>query len=107
MLEVPASEDLQDVEGRFPWFVVRMMTDTWLFGLLVPGNVVLVIEGIDAIREHGGSVWLDVQMATGRDRSDLQGAIPEGLTPMFSPTERTQASVRADTVIAAFELAYT
>ena len=98
--EMPSPEEL---ERMFPWFVSRMMMDSWSFGLLVTGNLVIVVESINRIREHGGIVWLDVEMAS---RNDLIDA-PPGLTLMFSPTERTSASVRADAVIAAFELADT
>ena len=104
MLEVPAVDDLGEVEDQFPWFVHRMMTDSWHFGLLVTGNVMIVVERINAIHEHGGIVWLDVEMATSLDVRDV---VAEGVTVMFSPTSRTQASVRADAVIAAFELADT
>ena len=101
MLEVPTShEEFEKMEAQFPWFVSRMMTDTWSFGLLVTGNLVIVVESITQIQEHGGIVWLDVEMAS---RNDIIDA-PPGLTLMFSPTERTSASVRADAVIAAFEL---
>lgn len=105
MLEVPDSEDFTNEAGmnQFPWFVSRMMTDTWYFGLLVPGNMLLVIERINSIREHGGILWLDVEMAPEISLDNL----PEGLTPMFSPTKRTEASVRAAAIIAAVELADT
>ena len=84
-----------------------MMTDAWLFGLLLRGNVVIVVESIDEIwEERGEIVWLDVQMAT-EPGLDLSERVPPGMQLMFSPTERTRASVRADAVIAAFELADT
>ena len=101
--EIPSPEELEKIAADFPWFVSRMMTDNWSFGLLVSDKLVIVVETINRIREHGGIVWLDVEMVSGNDRFDA----PTGLTLMFSPTERTTASVRADAVIAAFELADT
>ena len=97
--------DREKLEERFPWFVSRMMTGTWVYGLLLTGNVVIVVERIDEIWEENGEiVWLDVEMST-RDRLDLLESPPPGLTLMFSPTKRTRSSVRADAVLAAFELA--
>ena len=97
--------DLEKLGEQFPWFVPRMMTDSWTFGLLLRGNVVMVVECIDEIwEERGEIVWLDVQMAT-ESGLDLSERVPPGLRLMFSPTERTRASVRGDAVIAAFELA--
>ena len=113
MLEVPltfqtfqkdlSSKDFEKIADQLPWFVSRMMMDTWIFGLLVTGNWVIVIQRISRIRKHGGIVWLDVEMET---RNELINA-PPGLKLMFSPTSRTKASIRADAVIAAFELADT
>ena len=99
--------DLEELENCFPWFVSRMVTDTWLFGLLVTGNLVFVVNHIEGIwEEHGDIVWLDVEMSTETELY-LQKPLPPGLTLMFSPTHRTRASLRADAVIAAFELADT
>ena len=80
--------------------------DHWPFGLLVTGNLVIVIACIDRIRKHGGIVWLDVTMWDKNGRSSIGNRMPE-LNLIFSPTDRTHASVRADAVIAAFELADT
>ena len=106
--EWPPALELKDVSDQFPWFVERMMNDTWTFGLLVTGNLVIVIDQIDNIRAPGGIVWLDVTM---REKSNWDvkkfTTLPENLTLMYSPTRRQQASVRADAVIAAFELADT
>ena len=113
MLEPPLnSEEIEGIEGiegigeiesQSPWFVSRMMMDNWHFGLLVTGDVVIVIESIDHIREHGGIVWLDVTMSP---KNDFEDRLP-GFKLMYSPTRRTDASIRADAVIAAFELADT
>ncbi len=102
-------KSLKKVADQFPWFVSRMMMDTWFFGLLVTGNLVIVVERINRIREHGGIVWLDVEMSPRNESLETRSATftPSGLRLMFSPTDRTQASIRADAVIAAFELADT
>ncbi len=101
--EIPSAEEHEEIAKQFPWFVFRMMMDNWTFGLLVAGDVVIVIERIDHIREHGGIVWLDVTM---RPKGDFEDRLP-GFKLMCSPTDRTAASIRADAVIAAFELADT
>ena len=101
--EIPSPEELEKIANQFPWFVSRMMMDTWIFGLLVTGDLVIVIQRIDHIREHGGIVWLDVTMWP---EGDFEDRLP-GFKLMCSPTDRTAASIRADAVIAAFELADT
>lgn len=101
--ELPSGDELEEIANQFPWFVSRMMQDTWVFGLLVAANWVIVVERINRIRKLGGIVWLDVEMSP---RNELI-APPPGLKLMFSPTSRTNTSVRADAVIAAFELADT
>lgn len=86
----------------YPWFVNRMTTDTWFFGLLLTTGVVAVITRIIDIREHGGIVWIDVEMAEDMSVSGL-----EHLQLLVAPTSRCVASVRADAIVAAFELADT
>ena len=85
-----------------PWFVERMMNDSWQFGLLLTTGAVAVIECINGIYEYAGIVWIDVEMA---ERNDLLSDAAERL--LFAPTSRTTASIRADAIVAAVELADT
>ena len=88
------------------WFVPRMATDQWCFGLLLPGGVVMVITHISNVTQAAdGSIWLDVEMDEGDFWVDR--VRNQGLTPLLSPTSRTTASVNAAQVIAAFEMADT
>ena len=91
-----------DLCEPYPWFVPRMMTDEWCFGLLVSDSLALAVTSITAIRRHGGIVWLDVDLAT---EAHTEVQLADGLRLMFAPfPDRVAASVRADAVIAAFEL---
>ena len=62
----------------------------------------MVITSINNIREHGGIVWIDVEMA--EDTSVFEF---EHLQLLVAPTSRCSASIRADAIVAAFELADT
>ena len=43
------------------WYIKRMMTDTWLFGLGLDGGRWVVIEKIERISDD--KEWIDVQLA--------------------------------------------
>ena len=88
-----------------PWFVERMMTDTWFFGLLLTTGAVAVVESITAIHEYAGIVWIDVQMA---EKGQGEYSLKSDIGPLlFAPTSRTTASFRADAIVGAVELADT
>jgi hypothetical protein len=70
-------------------------------GRLVTGQV-LVIESILDVRGTTGNVWIDVTMH-GRGGS-LALVKSENFDFIYSPTHRTDASVNAAHVVAAFEL---
>lgn len=83
------------------WFVPRMMTDEWSFGLLLITGQILCLTHINSVHRAGdGSVWLDVEMMRAGDVW-----VPKN--GFVAPTSRTWASVNAAHVIAAFELADT
>jgi hypothetical protein len=86
-------------------FVERMMTDTWYFGLLLVTGQVLVIESIRDVRgTPEGNVWIDVTMH-GKDSNHAFQEFKDLRWPwVYSPTGRTEASVNAAHVVAAFEL---
>jgi hypothetical protein len=83
------------------WFIVRMMSDSWYFGLLTTNNKILGIQCIDEVYQAAdGSIWMDVTLLdTNLLRQDtiLQEVI-------IAPTSRTRASINVSHVIAAFEL---
>lgn len=86
------------------WFTERMMEDVWSFGLLMITGDVIAIENINAlIRDASGNIWLDATMQlTNSSMQQVNGH------PIFtSPTSRTNISINAAHVVAAFELADT
>ena len=99
----PLMPEYDDVDrGDYPWFVSRMTIDDWWFGLMLTTGAVAVITKITGIHEHGGIVWIDVEMAEEANLSD------RGFKQLlFAPTKRTSASIRADAIVAAVELADT
>jgi hypothetical protein len=101
MLKQTASVDrIARAESLLPaWFVPRMMTDWWHFGLLLVTGEVLAIENILDVRGSPGNIWIDVRMSKYKFSDVLAIPWPRA----YSPTDRTEASVNAAHV--AFELA--
>lgn len=88
------------------WFVERMMTDQWGFGLLLTTGIVLVIERIEAVSvAPDKSVWLDVQVAKrpiGRRSYPIE--YERVGPPIGAPyDDRTMMTVNAAHVVMAFE----
>jgi hypothetical protein len=97
----PVLEATESITEYYPWFVGRLMTDDWLFGLLLVTGETLVVRRIE--RLYGtfkGTMWMDVELS-----QDLPLQGPKNV--IIAPTERTSCSVNVDYVIAAFELADT
>jgi hypothetical protein len=85
-----------------PWWLARMSTDAWPFGLLLVTNQVLCIQHIDRIwRDSRGTLWLDVIML----EDAPSAAKGMKLACLIAPTGRIKATINADHVVAAFELA--
>lgn len=86
------------------WFADRMMTDVWFFGLLLKDGTKLAIDSVHKItRDAAGDIWIDVRMIQQEDLKDTRFSGYRG-----SPTrERTLASIRADAIILAWEIADT
>ncbi len=100
---VGSFEDLED-ELLPCWMTARMMTDRWVFGLMLSTGVTLLIECINKVSQAAdGSIWLDVEL---REEPDHLGRDLPGVQ-FASPTSRTEATVNAAHVVAAFELADT
>lgn len=82
------------------WYTNRMMTDDWLFGLLTADRRLIVITRITAVSSDGK--WMTVELAE-------QDQLPSDMTkygiPVFAVAEdRTKASVKIDSIVAAMEL---
>ena len=84
-----------------PWFVARM-TDCWGFALITAHDLTFLITSVHEVeRDECGVAWLRVELrpidTIGRDR-DLPGTL------VFATCDRTTASIRMDSVIAAVEM---
>jgi hypothetical protein len=105
----PISPPKLDEHGRcgaVPWWIDRMSSDVWSFGLMMTNGPVLCIERIDAVWQEvkTGELWVDCTLL--RDKPYLK---PD-LTPILSfaaPTERLNISIQVRHVVAAFEMADT
>ncbi|MBW4467733.1 MAG: hypothetical protein KME07_20085 [Pegethrix bostrychoides GSE-TBD4-15B] len=99
--DYPAST-MEAMELLPAWFVKRMMTDAWHFGLLTTsGNVIGIHQIHRTYQAADGSIWIDVE---------LMSIYPPGVAEnvMFiAPTSRTQASINTSHIVTAFELADT
>ena len=85
------------------WFVPRMMTDEWTFGLLLTTGQILVIRHLSRVRQAAdGTIWLDVKMRPRERESTLETR--SSLNYLFAPSEELDASVSAAHVMVAFEL---
>ena len=82
------------------WFVSRMMTDVWPFGLLLSDGTLMCIEQIRDVRLGADGVYLDVILM---DAPPPQA--PSRFRWLWAPITRTRASLANRAVMAAFELA--
>ncbi len=82
------------------WFTTRMMTDDWLFGLVVNDGRVIAIKRVNAVSSNVG--WIDVELALEAEVC----AIPASYgRPVCAVAEdRRRASVQVVTIVAALEL---
>lgn len=81
------------------WYVERMSTDYWGFGLLLASGNILAIERINGVSDD--HKWMEVSLLQKNgEQSEVDGhaILYAGLS------DRTRASVRIDQVQAAFEL---
>ena len=90
--------------ANYPWFVTRMATDVWIFGLLLTTGTVAGITRITNIGVHRDIVWIDVELA-GKIDVSFEHLDLDFERLCFAPTSRCAASIRADAIVAAFELA--
>jgi hypothetical protein len=90
------------------WLTERMMTDDWVFGLLLITGQVALVQRIQAVtRDANGTIWLDVLLKT-QDQSEATmyplKAGGKEVPSMLAPTDRPHASINASTVVMAVEL---
>lgn len=86
------------------WFCDRMVSDEWYFGLLTVTGKIIAISHIDAIiQDSAGDIWLDVRMAEATADSVIGRVVDEKII-IYAPTSRLEATIRADSIVAAFEL---
>jgi hypothetical protein len=81
------------------WYVRRMSTDFWGFGLLLTSGNILAIARIEGLSSD--KAWIEVSLKPKQD------GLPNELfgTPViYAPTDRLTASVRIDQISAAFEI---
>ena len=103
-LEPHELEGPRNAELLLPaWFSERMLSDVWIFGILLNTGVVLVVDSIDDIViDAGGTLWLDVNMA---EKDVISRELMPGFRLLYSPTSRNKASVNVSQIVAVFELA--
>lgn len=78
------------------WFVDRMMTDTWWFGLMMSNGTVIGIHRILSVDQAADrSIWLTVELLSDTPGDDRV---------FIAPTTRLTASINASHVVAAYEL---
>ena len=83
------------------WFVPRMCTDNWFFGLLLPDGRVWAVATIErVVRDQAGEIWLDVELHD----YDWGGHKSFPYEIVTAPTSRKSATIKASAVMAAFEL---
>ena len=82
------------------WYTSRMMNDDWLFGLLTKAGHVVLIRKIVAISDDCN--WMDIELA---ETADLPKNIEQYGKPIVAiASDRTRASLRIDSIVAAIEL---
>jgi len=102
----PSDQDKKIVEAcrLIPaWFIPRMTTDSWFFGLLMDTGQTICIRAINRVQQGAdGTIWIDVEMS-----DELPLAWRQNGGMIITPTSRRTASIQASKIMAAFELADT
>ncbi len=84
------------------WFVPRMMSEEWVYGLMMASGTVIAVEQIERVRRAvDGVLWLDVRLAPA---DDYWGGNNYDPTIFGAPSTRRRASINAAHIAAAFEL---
>jgi hypothetical protein len=85
------------------WFIRRMASDMWYFGLIMTSGDVIGIQCISSISEDGR--WIDATMIEGD--FEPQGTLNISGKLILAPTKRTSVSIQVQHIMGAIELAYT
>ncbi|GLI93671.1 hypothetical protein [Methylocystis echinoides] len=103
-IELPSAPEILPV-----WFTERMMYDHWSFGLLMNNGEVIAISHIkQVVADAAGTLWLDVELEPCGYQPMLSDEHPLYGRKLFTaPKDRFDATIRADAVVMAFELADT
>lgn len=85
---------------------MRMMSDDWSFALLTTTGIAIAVRQIYKVNQAAdGSLWLDVHLIDASNAASFAKDVP---FPLFgAPTDRTAATINAQQIVAAFELADT
>jgi hypothetical protein len=88
------------------WFVERMASDYWSFGLLMENNIVLPIRRITKISDDGR--WLEVElMEHGDDIHEFPNSPIKDMPVVYALEGRTTSSVQISKIVGTIELANT
>ena len=88
------------------WFVERMATDFWYFGLLMDNNTVLPIHQIKKISDDGR--WLEVELLEkGDEIHEFPDSPVSEMKMIYALEDRNTANVQASKIVATIELANT
>jgi hypothetical protein len=101
-MKAELEQAIAEAESLLPlWFVPRMMTEEWVYGLMMSWGNVVAVERIQAVhRAADGSLWLDVTLAPA---DDCWGGNYDP-NVFGAPSSRRRASINVAHVAAAFEL---
>lgn len=86
------------------WFVDRMMTDNWYFGLMMSdGSVIVISEIVRVYVDVNGGIWIDAHMAEDAINPAMQ--INRQRYYFTAPaSSRTKVSLNAAHIMAAFDM---
>lgn len=82
------------------WYTSRMMDEYWLFGLLVTDGRVIAIKKVKAVSDDGQ--WMDVELAEADEAERHAAKLGKPVYAVAS--DRTTASVRVSSIVAAVDL---
>lgn len=81
------------------WFVGRMMTDAWLFGLMLANGKTVAVRQIVAVNaDAAGDIWIDAKMV------EDGGVAEQGLDLLVCADGRPTISLNAHHIVGALEL---
>lgn len=100
---------MEDLHGKIAsaqelmpvWFVPRMMSEQWIYGLMMSYGQLIAIEIInDITRAADGSIWIEVTLAPA---DDYWGTNYDP-SVFGAPTTRRKASINVAHIAAALDL---